>query len=87
MTPNEAAKDPDEAVRIEIERHEEARKEQRDEFRVGDRVRLKKEKTIVSKGYEAHYSHEVHTIESVQGNYYTLSDGRTDYRECMTRHR
>ena len=76
MTPNEAAKNPDEAIHMAIERHQDARKEQRKEFKIGDTVRVMIEKSKVSKGYDPNYSHEVFLIDKVEGNYYTLSNGK-----------
>ncbi len=79
MTPNEASKDTDAAIRISIQKHQDARMEQRKEFHIGDKVRLQNEKTIVSKGYEPNYSHKVYTIEKIEGNYYIL-DNNKKYR-------
>ena len=76
MTPNEASKNTDEAIRIAIGRHQDARMEQRKEFNVGDTVRVMIEKGKVSKGYDPNYSHQVYSIEKVEGNNYTLSNGK-----------
>ena len=79
ITPNEASKHQYMAVDMAIRHHKEARQSQMKDFKVGDKVRLKIEKSIVSKGYDPNYSHEVYTIESINNNYYTLSNGK-EYR-------
>src|SRR3989338_5471485 len=82
MTPNEASKNLDKAVHIAMTRRNDAIKAQRTLFNVGDMVRVMLNKNLISKGYEANYSHEVYTITKADGNYYTLNNGKR-YRGHM----
>ena len=63
-------------------RRNDAIKAQRALLNVGDMVRVMLNKNLISKGYEANYSHEVYTITKVDGNYYTLNNGKR-YRGHM----
>ena len=83
MTPNEALKDETSTRLVHIAAKNEAEGKKRTRksgLYTGDSVRVLRRKEIFSKGYEIRYSIIIYKIEKVEGNYYTLNNGKK-YRE------
>jgi len=71
MTPNEAEQYI-KTMEVNLAKVKRVRKPR---LKFGDKVRFKLLKSVFEKGYTRTYSKEVHTIESIQGNNYTLDNG------------
>jgi hypothetical protein len=78
MTPNEAKQRPTDTRNLAWDRRNQDHKQMK--FSVGQTVRTLKRKQVFGKGYEVRYSIPVYTVESIDGMYYVLSNGKR-YRE------
>ena len=89
MSPNEAHKKSNEeylrAKFLEIyKKHKAKYKNQKPKFQLGDTVRIKKDRTVFSRGYEPGYSQDIHVISDIQQTYpvtYKIEGQRRVYYE------